>query len=98
MPDAPNPMNDTPTTRTTQQARQGETTGRMRTVLGISLFVAVLAVVGLAVDWHEARTTAPPVTPPASNAQPTSTPNAPAPNGQVPNNTNPTPPNNQGNN
>ena len=95
--DAPNPMRDrnlihnSAPTLTTQQARQGETSGRMRIVLGISLLVAILVVVGLAFEWHEART------PPATNAQDTA-PNAPQPHDQVPGNTTPTPPNNQGNN
>jgi hypothetical protein len=101
--DAPNPMkdqypiHDSAPTLTTQQARQGETSGRMRIVLGISLLVAILAVVGLAFDWHQARS--PPaqsIMPPATNAQDTA-PSAPQPHGQVPGNTTPTPPNNQGN-
>ena len=102
MPDTPNPMrhqepiDETAPTLTTQQARQGESTGRMSTVLGISLLVAALVVVGLAFDWHEARTPpSGPITPPATNAQQTA-PNAPQPHDQVPGNTTPTPPNDQG--
>lgn len=102
--DAPNPMRDrnlihnSAPTLTTQQARQGETSGRMRIVLGISLLVAILVVVGLAFEWHEARTPpAPSAMPPATNAQDTA-PNAPQPHDQMPGNTTPTPPNNQGNN
>jgi hypothetical protein len=99
MPDVPNPMDEDPVTRSTEQARQGETSGRMRPVLGISLLVAIVAVVGLALDWRESHM-APqePVTPPATNAQPDSTPNVPQPHGQVPGDTTPTPPNDQGNN
>jgi len=98
MPDTPNPIDhDTPTTRSPQDARQGESTGRMSTVLGVSLFVTVLAVVGLAVDWHESHT-APTSSPPATSAQPNTTPTAPPPHDQVPSNITPTPPNNNGNN
>ena len=102
--DAPNPMkdrhpiHDSAPTLTTQQARQGETSGRMRHVLGISLLVAILLVVGLAFDWHEARTPpSPSVVPPATSAQDTA-PNAPQPHGRVPGDTSATPPNNQENN
>ncbi len=92
-----NPIHDSAPTLTTQQARQGETSGRMRNVLGISLLLAAVVVVGLAFAWHEARTPpGPSVMPPATNAQETA-PSAPQPHGQVPGNTTPTPPNSQGN-
>ncbi len=92
------PIHDSSPTLSTQDARQGETSGRMRNVLGISLLMAALVIVGLAYAWHEAKTPpTPSVMPPATNAQQTA-PSAPQPHGQVPDNTTPTPPNNQGNN
>jgi hypothetical protein len=93
MPEIPNPSEAPNRTLHPQYARQGETSGRMRYVLGVSLFVAAIAVLGLAYDWHEARQPpAPPTSPAATSAQPNTTPNALQSGGQVPNNTSPSPP------
>jgi len=74
------------TTLPPQRAYQGEVSGRMRLVLGLSLLLAVGAVVGLAMDWREEHQ--PPSassSPPATSAQPESRPNAPqAPGNETP--------------
>lgn len=71
---------ETPTETPAQRAYQGEKSGRMRTVLGLSLALAAVIVIGLAFAWHEARRPpAPPTNPAAANALPDSRPNAPQP-------------------
>ena len=60
-------------------AYQGETSGRMRVVLGLSLLLAVCALVGLAVLWREAhQPSAMPTSPPVTSARMDTAPQAPS--------------------
>lgn len=67
-------------TLSSEGARQGETSRRMRYVLSLSLVLAFVVLVGLALDWRQGhQPPSAPVTPPATSAEPDSRPNAPAP-------------------
>jgi hypothetical protein len=69
MPESPKP------TLPPRHAYQGETSGRMRVVLGVSLLLAIVAVVGLAVDWRKMMPSSPPA-PNATQTLPSNTPPA----------------------
>ena len=60
-----------------RRAYQGEVSGRMRVVLGVSLLLAVVMVVGVAVDWREIQPVITPSDPPPASAPATTPANPP---------------------